>query len=73
LNCDIDEIAERHGINRNHLVKKSSHTTHLRDISSSARIMRERRPFEGRSLPLMGRMKRGGALLLLVVLPRMTL
>jgi len=34
--------------------------------------MRERRPFEGRSLPLMGNMKRGGALLLLVVLPRMT-
>jgi hypothetical protein len=32
-------------------------------------ILRERHPFEGRSLPIMGTIKRRGTLLLLVVLP----
>src|SRR5215831_17321864 len=49
--------------------RKLSHTTHLRDISKSATIVRERHPFEGRSLPIMGTIKRRGTLLLLVVLP----
>src|SRR6266481_4910580 len=49
--------------------RKSSHTTHLRDISSSVRILRERHPFEGHALPVMGTVKRRGVLLLLAVLP----
>src|SRR5271167_3424797 len=49
--------------------RKLSHTTHLRDISSSVRILRERHPFEGRALPVMGTVKRRGVLLLLAVLP----
>src|SRR6266853_2656333 len=48
--------------------RKSSHTTHLRDISSSVRILRERHPFEGRALPVMGTVKRRGVLQLLAVL-----
>src|SRR6266487_906332 len=46
-----------------------AHTTHLRDISSFVTILRERHPFEGRSLQVMGTIKRRGVLLLLVVLP----
>src|ERR1700687_320994 len=49
--------------------RKLSHTTHLRDISSFVMILRERHPFEGRSLQVMGAIKRRGILLLLVVLP----
>jgi hypothetical protein len=49
--------------------RKLSHTTHLRDLSSSVRILRERHPFEGRALPVMGTVKRRGVLLLLAVLP----
>ena len=49
--------------------RKPSHTTHLRDISSFVTILRERHPFEGRSLQVMGAIKRRGVLLLLVVLP----
>src|ERR1700746_2831045 len=49
--------------------RKSLHTTHLRDISSSVTILRERHPFEGRSLQVMGAIKRRGILLLLAVLP----
>jgi len=52
-----------------HYQRKPSHTTYLRDISTSVTILRERHPFEGRSLPVMGVMKRRGTLLLLVVLP----
>ena len=48
---------------------KASHTTHLRNLSGSVTIQRERHPFEGRSLQLMGTVKRRGTLLLLVVLP----
>ncbi|HET7439583.1 MAG TPA: hypothetical protein VFJ56_08770, partial [Nitrospira sp.] len=46
-----------------------SRTTHLHDISRSVTILRERHPFEGRSLQLMATVKRRGTLLLLVVLP----
>src|SRR4029077_17809085 len=49
--------------------RKPSHTTPLRDISSFVTILRERHPFEGRSLQVMGALKRRGVLLLLVVLP----
>jgi hypothetical protein len=49
--------------------RKASHTTHLRNLSGSVTILRERHPFEGRSLQLMGIVKRRGTLLLLVVLP----
>src|SRR6516164_6501421 len=49
--------------------RKSSHTTHLHDIFRSATIIRERHPFEGRALPVMSTIKRGGVLLLLIVLP----
>src|SRR5260370_11948908 len=49
--------------------RKPLQTTHLRDISNSVTILRERHPFEGRSLPLMGTIKRRGARLLLLVLP----
>jgi hypothetical protein len=45
------------------------HTTHLHDISRSVKILRERHPFEGRSLVVMSALKRRGILLLLVVLP----
>src|SRR5262245_9554927 len=49
--------------------RKPSHTTHFRDISTLVTILRERHPFEGRSLPVMGTIKRRGTLFLLVVLP----
>jgi hypothetical protein len=49
--------------------RKPLQTTHLRDISNSVTILRDRHPFEGRSLPLMGTIKRRGTRLLLVVLP----
>src|ERR1700739_2431483 len=49
--------------------RKLSRTTHLHDISRSVTILRERHPFEGRSLQIMGTIKRRGTLLLLVVLP----
>src|ERR1700680_3438086 len=49
--------------------RKPSHTTHLRDISSFVTILRERHPFEGRSLPVMGTIKRRGTLFFLVVVP----
>jgi hypothetical protein len=49
--------------------RKASHTTHLRNLSGSVTIVRERHPFEGRSMQIMGVVKRRGTLLLLVVLP----
>ena len=49
--------------------RKLSHTTHLHDISRLVTILRERHPFEGRSLVVMSAIKRRGTLLLLVVLP----
>ena len=49
--------------------RKLPHTTHLHDISRSVTILRERHPFEGRSLMVMSTVKRRGTLLLLVVLP----
>ena len=49
--------------------RKLLHTTHLRDIPPSVTILRERHPFEGRSLSVMSAIKRRGTLLLLVVLP----
>src|SRR5215467_11723242 len=49
--------------------RKLSYTTHLHDISRSVTILRERHPFEGRSLVVMSAIKRRGTLLLLVVLP----
>lgn len=48
--------------------RKLSHTTHLRD-TRSATIVRERHPFEGRSLAVMSATKRRGTPVLLVVLP----
>jgi len=45
-----------------HAARKPSHTTHLRDISSFVTILRERHPFEGRSLQVMGAIKRRGVL-----------
>ena len=50
-------------------VGKLPHTTHLHDIARSVTILRERHPFEGRSLVVMSAIKRGGTLLLLLVLP----
>src|SRR6516165_312578 len=49
--------------------RKLPHTTHLHDISHSVTILRERHPFEGRSLIVMSTVKRRDMLLLLVVLP----
>lgn len=49
--------------------RKLRHTTHLDDLARSVTILRERHPFEGRSLVVMSAIKRRGTLLLLVVLP----
>src|SRR4030088_3748545 len=49
--------------------RKHSPPPPLRDISSFVTILRERHPFEGRSLQLRGPIKRRGVLLFLVVLP----
>src|SRR5215468_9164394 len=49
--------------------RKLLHTTHLRDIPPSVTIVRERHPFEGRSLSVMSAIKRRGTPLLLIVLP----
>ena len=46
------------------------HQTLVRDrVEHSVTILRERHPFEGRSLQFMGIVKRRGSLLLLLVLP----
>jgi hypothetical protein len=39
---------------------KMPHTTHLHDIARSVTILRERHPFEGRSLVVMSAIKRRG-------------
>ena len=46
-----------------------TYTTHLHDISRSVTILRERHPFEGRSLHVMGTLKRRGTFFLLLALP----
>lgn len=48
---------------------KLSQTTHIRDISSSVTVLRERHPLEGRSLTVLGTERRRGILLVLVILP----
>jgi Family of unknown function (DUF5372) len=48
--------------------RKLSHTPHLRD-TRSVTIVRERHPFEGRSLAVMSAIKGRGTPVLLVVLP----
>ena len=49
--------------------RKKLHTTHHRDIPNSVTILRERHPFEGRSLQVMSTIKRRGVQLLLLALP----
>ena len=53
----------------NHRPRRKLHTTHHRDIPNSVTILRERHPFEGRSLQVMSTIKRRGAQLLLLALP----
>lgn len=45
------------------------HTTHHRKFSGSATILRQCHPLQGQALPIMGGMRRGGAQLLLLILP----
>ena len=49
--------------------RKISHTTHHREFANSVTILRERHPFEGRSLQVMDTVRRNGIRYLLVVLP----
>jgi hypothetical protein len=49
--------------------RTTPHTTHHREITNSATILRERHPLEGHSLQVISSMTRRGIPLLLVVLP----
>src|SRR5215813_2122346 len=49
--------------------RNTPHTTHLQDPSASAKIIRERHPFEGRTLSVLSSSRRRGVWHLLVILP----
>jgi hypothetical protein len=49
--------------------RKTRQTIHLRDIPDQVTVTRKRHAFEGRTLPVISRIKRRGVLLVLVILP----
>src|SRR5215831_7180748 len=51
------------------LPRKRRQTTHRRDFPDSVTITRERHPFEGRALPVIGGIRRNGVLFALACLP----
>ena len=49
--------------------RKTRQTTHLRDVPDQVTVIRKRHAFEGQTLAVISSIKRGGVLLVLVILP----